>query len=175
VAATTTAPASSTPPTTTAPAKKTRDDDETDKPFREGYLLLNVEPSGQVYVNGVYRGEASPSLRLTLPAGMQSIECRRAQHETYLENLRIVPGELSQRTISLKKLRGIISLATTEGADFFIDGQFIGVTPILRPIEVGAGTHTLTLKKERYYTWTSDVTVESDATVPLRITLSPRY
>ena len=157
------------------PAKKARTTDETEKPFREGYLLLNVEPTGQVYVNGAYRGEASPTLRLTLPAGMQSIECRQAQHETYLENLRIVPGELSQRTITLKKLRGIISLATTEGADFFVDGQFIGVTPILRPIEVAAGTHTLTLKKERYFTWTSEVTIEADATMPLRITLSPRY
>ena len=45
----------------------------------------------------------------------------------------------------------------------------------MRPIEVEAGTHTLTIKKQDYFTWSSDVTVEANATLPLRITLSPRY
>jgi serine/threonine protein kinase len=148
---------------------------ESDKPFREGYLHLHVEPSAQVYVNGVFRGEASPSLRLTLPVGLISLECRLPQHENYLESLRVVHGEVSQRTITLRKQKGIISLATTEGAEFYVDGQFIGITPILRPIDVPAGTHTLTLKKDRFFTWSSEVTVEADATLPLRITLSPRY
>ena len=148
---------------------------EPDKPFREGYLLLRVDPSAEVYINGVYRGEASPSLRLTMPVGLFSIECRANNHETYLESIRVIAGELSQRTISLKKLVGVISLATTEGAELFVDGQFKGITPITRPIEVPAGVHTLTLKKDRYFTWSSDVMVEAGATLPLHITLSPRY
>jgi hypothetical protein len=51
----------------------------------------------------------------------------------------------------------------------------VGITPILRAIEVPAGVHTLTLKKNNYYAWTSDVTVEANGTLPLHITLSPRY
>jgi serine/threonine protein kinase len=160
------------PPAETKPSKPRG---EVDRPFREGFLVLNVEPWAQVYVNGVYRGDASPTLRLTLPVGLFSVECRAAQHATYLESIRIVPGEVSQRTIALKKHVGIISLATTEGAELYVDGQFIGITPILRPLEVPSGVHTLTLKKDRYFTWSSDVTVEADATLPLRITLSPRY
>jgi serine/threonine-protein kinase len=148
---------------------------EPDPPFREGYLLLNVEPYAQVYINGVYRGDASPTLRLTLPANLVSVECRAENRESYLESIRIVPGELSRRTIELKKRVGIISLATTEGAELYIDGQLFGITPILRPIEVPAGVHTLMLKKDRYYTWSSQVTVEANGTLPLRITLSPRY
>ena len=169
------APAEEPKPTTAPVSKPAAARGEGDKPFREGYLMLTVEPSAQVYVNGVYRGDASPTLRLTLPVGLLSVECRKAQHETYLESIRVVPGELSQRYITLKKQQGIISLATTEGAEFYVDGQFIGVTPILRPIEIAAGTHTLTLKKDRFYTWTSDVMVEADGTLPLHITLSPRY
>jgi serine/threonine-protein kinase len=143
--------------------------------FREGYLSVNVEPSAQVYVDGVYRGEANPTLRLTLRAGMHSIECRDPRHQPYAETLRIVPGEVSQRTIILKKLAGIISLAATEGAEFYVDGALVGITPITRPIEVPAGTHTLMLKKDRYFTWTSEIVVEPSATLPLRITLSPRF
>jgi hypothetical protein len=106
---------------------------------------------------------------------MTSIECRADQHESYSESLRIIAGETSQRTILLKKQSGIISLATQEGAELYVDGTLMGITPIMRPIEVSAGTHTLTLKKADHYTWTSQVTVEANATLPLRITLSPRY
>jgi serine/threonine protein kinase len=157
-----------------APAKPKRAAEEPDH-FREGFLQISVEPSGQVYLDGVYRGYANPALRLSLNAGMHSIEVRSEKYENYTETMHIVAGELSQRTVLLKKLKGIVSLATTEGAELYIDGEFIGTTPIMRPIDVDAGSHTVTIKKENFYTWTSQVTIEANATLPLRITLSPRY
>jgi hypothetical protein len=136
---------------------------------------LNVDPAAQVYINGIFRGDAAPSLRLTLPVGTFSIECRADHHQPYTEDVHVTAGELSQRNITLVKEMGIISLATTEGAEFYIDGDLIGVTPIMHPINIPAGTHTLTLKKDRFFTWSSEVTVETDATLPLHITMSPRY
>ena len=68
-----------------------------------------------------------------------------------------------------------IAAATQEGAEFFIDGEFAGTTPIRHPIEVPAGSHTLMIKKLNYFTWTSEVVIEANETLPLRITLSPRY
>ncbi len=157
-----------------APEKKVTEE-EPEKVFREGYLSLTSDQTCEVWVNGKYRGDASPTLRLTLPAGRQTIECRHPKCETYMETITIVSGELSRRNITMQRMRGIISLATTEGAELYIDGQLIGVTPIMRPIEVDAGTHTVTIKKANYFTWTSDVVIESNDTLPLRITLSPRY
>ncbi len=154
---------------------KTKSSDENAKLFREGYLSITADPACEVYVNGTYRGDASPSLRLTLGAGRQTIECRHPSCETYLETVTIVAGELSRRSVTLKRLRGIISVATTEGAELYVDGQLIGITPVMRPIEVDAGTHTVTIKKVNHYAWTSEVVVEANATLPLRITLSPRY
>ena len=166
------------PPAEAAPAEAVKTEPKSEpveKPKRDGYLTLEVEPLAQVYVNGTYRGDASPTLRLTLPAGSQTIECRYPKHEPYTETLRIVAGEASRRTIILKKLKGVISLATQEGAEFFIDGEFAGTTPIRHPIEVPAGSHTLMIKKLNYFTWTSEVVIEANETLPLRITLSPRY
>jgi serine/threonine protein kinase len=163
-------------PSAPVEAAKTEPKNEpVERPKRDGYLTLEVEPLAQVYVNGTYRGDASPTLRLTLPAGAQTIECRYPKHEPYTETLRIVAGEMSRRTIILKKLKGVISLSTQEGAEFFVDGEFIGTTPIRRPIEVPAGTHALMIKKLNYFTWTSEVMIEANETLPLHITLSPRY
>jgi hypothetical protein len=82
---------------------------------------------------------------------------------------------MSQRTITLQKQMGIISLATIEGAQFYVDEDLIGTTPIMHPISLPAGTHTLTIKKDGFFTWSSNVTVEANGTLPLHITLSPRY
>jgi len=157
------------------PPIKPAPEEEPAKVFREGYLSLTADHGCEVWVNGKYRGDASPTLRLTLPVGRQTVECRHPKCDTYMETIQIVSGELSRRHITLKRLRGIISLATTEGAELYIDGELIGLTPIMRPIEVDAGTHTITIKKSNFYAWTSDVVVESNETLPLRITLSPRY
>ncbi|HET6462483.1 MAG TPA: protein kinase [Candidatus Krumholzibacteria bacterium] len=148
---------------------------EGDKPFRQGYLMINCEPAAQVYINGIYRGDAAPTLRLTLPVGLLSIECRANGHEPYLESMRVIPDEMSQRTITLRAEMGIISLTTTEGAEFYVDGELIGVTPIMHPISVAAGSHTLMLKRDGYFTWTSTATVTANGTLPLHITLSQRY
>jgi serine/threonine-protein kinase len=171
----TTPAAADTVAKTTKTTIKPKPRGEADKPFRQGYLLVNCEPNAQVYINGIYRGDAAPTLRLTLPVGLLSIECRANGHESYLESMRVTPDEMSQRTITLREEMGIISLATTEGAEFYIDGALIGVTPIMHPINVAAGSHTLMLKRDGYFTWTSNATVTANGTLPLHITLSQRY
>jgi eukaryotic-like serine/threonine-protein kinase len=158
-----------------APKKAPKPRVETEKTFSQGYLLVNCEPDAKVYINGIFRGDAAPTLRLTLPAGLLSIECRASGYESYLESLSVTVDELSQRNITLRKQMGIISLATTEGAQFYVDEELIGTTPIMQPINVPAGTHTLTLKKDGFFTWSSNVSIDANATLPLHITLSPRY
>jgi hypothetical protein len=160
---------------TAAPVKVAKPRVEAEKTFPQGYLMVNCEPDAKVYINGIFRGDAAPTLRLTLPEGLLSMECRAPGYESYLESLSVTVDELSQRNITLRKQMGIISLATTEGAQFYVDDELIGTTPIMKPINIPAGTHTLTIKKDGFFTWSSNVTVDANATIPLHITLSPRY
>jgi len=162
-------------PVKTASAKAAKPRGESETPFRGGYLLINCDPGAQVYINGIYRGDAAPTLRLTLPVGLLSVECRATGYESYLESMSVTEDELSQRNITLRKQMGIISLATTEGAQFYVDEELMGTTPIMHPISVAAGMHTLTLKKDGFFTWSSNVNVDANGTLPLHITLSPRY
>jgi serine/threonine protein kinase len=144
-------------------------------PPRMGFLKIEAHPSAEVYVDGVYKGDTPPAMSLKLIAGEHKVECRHPRYEDYREVLRIVNGELSRRVITLKKLRGTLSLVTQEGAELYIDGKLIGVTPMREPIDLDSGPHMVTLKKSGYHTWSSEVTVEPKKTLPLKITLSPRY
>lgn len=140
-----------------------------------GYFKIEARPSAEIYIDNVYKGDTPPAMSLELTAGDHKVECRHPRYETYTEVLRIINGELSRRNVTLRKLKGGISFATEEGAEVYIDGRLVGVTPIRKPLELDAGPHMVTLKKTGFFTWSSEVTVESNKTLPIRITLSPRY
>jgi serine/threonine protein kinase len=142
---------------------------------RMGYLKIEARPSAEIYVDDVYKGDTPPELSLKLKAGDHKIECRHPRYEDYAEVLKIVNGELSRRNVTMRTLKGIVSLETQEGAELYIDGRLVGVTPIRKPIELDSGPHMLTIKKTGFFTWSSEVTIEPKKTLPLRITLSPRY
>ncbi|MDH3196658.1 MAG: protein kinase [Candidatus Krumholzibacteria bacterium] len=170
------APASDPPPATPTQERAAPRQEPTPKPKpRLGYLTINADPSAEIYIDGVYQGDTPPALKLTLGAGEHKVECRHPRYESYSEVIKIVNGELSRRSVTLRKLKGTISLATQEGAELYIDGALVGVTPIMRPIEVEAGRHLLTIKKTGYFAWSSEVTVEANKTLPLKIVLSERY
>jgi serine/threonine protein kinase len=157
---------------------KSASDEAVQKPVpevRKGWLSVTVDPWAEIFVDGRYRMDSPTSSPLTLTAGRHTLECRNPQYETYREELHITAGELSRRSIKLKKLEGEIRLFTQPGAEFYVDGILVGVTPMADPITVDAGRHQLTLKKAGFNTWTSEVTVEAKKSIPLRITLSPKF
>lgn len=166
------------PAVTAAPAPQpaaSEPQQETKTVAQTGWLSVSVDPWAAVYIDGHYRSDSPPANNIPLPAGIHSLECRNPQHETYREEIHITAGELSRRSVTLKKLRGHIQLFTEPGAEFYLDGKLYGITPIMKVIDVDAGQHQLTIKKQGYNTWSTEVSVEADKTIPLRIRLSPQF
>jgi serine/threonine-protein kinase len=155
------------------PERKPEPEPKPEPVARVGYLSVSSTPAAEVWVDGTYKGDAP--VKLELRSGRHSVELRHPNYESYQENLKITSGELSRRSVTMKKMQGSISLATQEGAELFIDGERFGMTPIMRPIVLDAGRHTLSLKKQGYFEWSSEVTIEAKKTLPLKITLSRRY
>lgn len=142
---------------------------------RKGWLSIAAYPSAEVHVDGRYIGDTPPTMSVELTSGYHKVECRNPMHEPYIEEINIINGELSQRIITLKKLRGQISLAATEGAEFYVDGTLVGITPIMEAITVDAGKHRLMLKRAGFHIWNSDIHIQANQVLPLKIVLSPKY
>ena len=49
---------------------------------RKGWILIKVDPWASIYIDGQYRGDASPTLRLQLKRGPHSLECRSSKYST---------------------------------------------------------------------------------------------
>lgn len=163
----------------TATADETQTQDPTTrgepvKAVKTGWLSVRTEPPAEIYVDGRYVGDA-PATRVELTNGSHTLECRSPRFETYRETLNITAGELSTRNIVLEALVGRISLSTIDGAEVYVDGILVGVTPIEGPFELDPGRHQLTVKKTGYHVWNNVVTLEEKQLLPLRITLSPIY
>jgi hypothetical protein len=141
---------------------------------KTGWLSVTTEPAAEVYIDGNYIGD-TPRHRLELARGRHTLECRSPNHEPYVETLNISTGELSSRNIIMTTLAGQISLSTNEGAEVYLDGVFLGPTPLKEPIEVEAGRHQLTVKKAGYHVWNNSVVVDARQTLTLKITLSTIY
>jgi len=141
--------------------------------IRNGFLNVESTPSVEVYIDGVYKGDTP--VRLSLRAGAHTVECRDPRFESYKETLKITANELSRRNIPLKRLQGLLNLSTQDGAELYVDGTLAGRTPLMAPVKLDVGSHLITLKKEGHFTWSNELSIEANRTLPLRITLSPHY
>lgn len=144
-------------------------------PAKKGWLSITALPTAEIHIDGRYIGDTPPTLSIELASGFHKLECKQPMHEPYIEEIKIINGELSQRNVTLKKLRGQISLAASEGAEVYVDGTLIGITPIMEPITVDAGRHQLILKKAGFNTWSSEVHIQANDLMHLKIVLSPKY
>jgi hypothetical protein len=157
--------------------EKGEDPEPADKPVkvRKGWLSISADPWAEVYIDGAYRGDTPPALKVELTRGPHRVECRNPGHVSYGETVRITAGELSTRRVMLKKLKGHLSITTTAGAEVFVDGNLVGVTPLGRALELDAGTHQVTVKKAGFNVWNNQIAVIANETLPLNIKLSPIY
>jgi hypothetical protein len=152
-------------------------DAQTDKPAaisRTGWLSVTSEPAAEVYIDDVYIGD-TPLPRFELTNGSHTLICKSPKHDVYQETVIITTGEISSRNIVLRRITGRVSLSTIEGAEVYVDGSLLGVTPLKGPVELEAGSHQITIKKAGFHVWNNSISVEAKQLLPLRITLSPIY
>ena len=160
-----------------APPKETKPEETKPKPkpVRKGWLVVSTDKNSEVYVDGMYRGDSPPAVRIELTAGRHKLECRSSNHEPYTETLNITAGEMSRRSVTLIEMMGKVSLTTTDGAEVYVDGSFKGTTPLAKPLEIPVGRHKLTIKKLGFNTWDNEIVVDANRTLPLNVILSPSY
>jgi hypothetical protein len=166
-------PPTQPPPPPATQAQTQADEQEPPPKAQLGWLSVTSEPYAEVYVDNRYAGDTP--LQIELAPGTHRLECRNPRFETYRESVNITRGELSRRSVLLKKLIGHIALTATEGAEVLIDGIVVGVTPLKDPIEVDVGRHQVTVKKAGYNVWNNQITVSAGQQLPLNIILSPLY
>ncbi|MBU8922753.1 MAG: PEGA domain-containing protein, partial [Bacteroidales bacterium] len=123
--------------------------------------------------DGVFRVSGNRYGPVQIKPGHHRITCRQKDFSEYSETINITVGELSKRRILLRQKIGYLSFQTDPGARIFVNGRFIGITPLSKTISLTSGKHMVEMKKAGFRDWTTEVFIPSDETVNLKISLSP--
>ena len=141
--------------------------------IEHGYLNVHSTPSlARVYINGEYIGK-TPIKNYKLLEGTYTLEIALPNYKEHKETVTIMPGETTDINVTLISI-GFLSInSEPSGAEIFIDGKYIGKTPL--EIEVTTGNHTLTLTKDEYEQYFTNLTLNIGERKEITVKLIPTF
>ena len=147
-----------------------------------GRLAVRSTPSGAlVFINGAFFGETPLHLR-DLALGTHVVQIARPGHAPRSERVTLTPSMPSRSvSVELQKgldlsgpLRGTIDIESTpRGARVFVDGRFLGQTPLRWP-DAAPGTHQVRLELDGFAPVATPVLVRAGASARVTLSLKER-
>lgn len=132
-------------------------------------------PGGTVDVSGGFAVQVGP--RYLIREGDIEVAVSAEGYYDFSTALTVGSEQAQTFAIELQPLPGKLELSTAglDGVEVSVDGEVVGTTP-LAALELAAGEHTLQLRKERYETLDTSVTIEGRATTQqLAVELLPAW
>ena len=100
----------------------------------------------------------------------------RVQAAGYFDETRdalAATGSLSALDVPLRERPALLSVSLDATASLSVDGRPTAATPLLRPVELPAGAHVITLTRNGYRAFTREVTLERGKPASLDAKLQP--
>lgn len=157
---------------TGAPAPDQKDTEQTIALLAEkSYLALpevtiDSDPRGaEVYIDGADVLNGQTPMVIHLVEGKHSLLIRMEGYQSIERDFEIRSRDPSRFTFSMTQERisgGILVTANVRGARIHIDGNVVGVTPMLQPFDAKPGRHQVMVEKDDYTQYAAIVEVMAD-------------
>lgn len=124
-------------------------------------LMVNTTedvPGARASIDGA-APEPLPLMREVKP-GRYHIRITAPGYFPFDAQREVVAGQTRPVEADLKPRPALVSIATADGAEVAVDGRPVGVTPLLRPLELSAGTHLLTVSLRGHRSLSREITVK---------------
>jgi len=127
-------------------------------------LTIESDPPGaSVFIDKAFLGQ-TPYSTLTDP-GSYKLRLSLDEYVPFEQVLDIRPGEPLKVVFKLEKHRAMGNLAVrgnVAGASIYVDGRNVGLTPFPDTIELDAGSHQITVKKDDYAVFSKRVDIQQE-------------
>lgn len=143
---------------------------------RKGTLRVTSYPEdAKVLVNDQKYGRTP--LEIDLPPGSYRIVIRKRGFEPYREQVTIGSKQLYPLRIQMAPkqreiVRGTLKVRSNPNGKVFVDGHYIGQTPVKLPLE--AGLHQVKIRRKGYRPYRADVTMTDGHLQRIVANLEPR-
>jgi eukaryotic-like serine/threonine-protein kinase len=136
-----------------------------------GNLYIASEPEGaSVFIDNQFVG-TTPYRNDDFQTGRYRVSVRRSGFDDYNQTIDVSEGEPAYVYASLRAFGGIIVDSDPSGAEVIMDGRSIGTTPYTNT-RISPGSYRITIRKEGYQEYTSNVTVREQETREVKHMLS---
>ena len=165
-------------PETTAPAPQPAPAPKPAPAAKSTRILIETVPNAHVYVDDVFKGEASPEGRLVVDdakPGVRKIRVSLDGKRPFQQDLTVVAGKDASLKADLADLAGSIKVRSSPGAAVYIDGAQRGTTDPsgdLEVAEVSAGAHSVRVAASGKKEFTQQVTVTAGQSLAVNAPLA---
>ena len=146
------------------------------QPKRKTLVDINSTPEGaSLLLNGVEKGTTPFSGFIT--SGTYTLKLALAYYKTHTEQIKVKglnPGEIARFSYVLEENFGTLKLTGVPiDAEVLIDGKSIG-TGVLTSGKLNIGSHLLTVRGEKYFTFSNEFTVFAGKVSQLNMVLKKK-
>jgi hypothetical protein len=136
-----------------------------------GFLQVTSSPEGaQVLLNGTPVGQTP--LSLSVAPGPEQVVLQLPGYQTYSTRLFVHPGQRLTIEASLIPLLGTLSVnAQPNGSSVFLDGRFVGTTPL--SLSLGPGGYEVRITHPGYFPYQTRVEVQGGQVARIQAQLRP--
>ena len=129
-------------------------------------LHINSEPLGaNLYLDENLLGQ-TPYVGSYLPAGKHTIKLTHADYQDMNKTITLEDNVVSKDNFKLKLAMGNFSVfSTPEGARIYVDYKYTQKTTPATLLNITAGKHVLTLKKDKFYNLKENIYVQKKQTL----------
>lgn len=143
-----------------------------------GSMQVSTSPTdARIIVDGEEAGN-SPVMLDNVEPGTHTITAVQSGYREEVRQIQVTPGERMDVFIELIELgetTGTLEVhASCEDARVYIDGQYMGTCPLFVD-DMNAGAHHVMVRREGYFDYDADVSVESDGNTYLYASMFPLW
>ncbi len=140
-------------------------------PVEYGFLKVTVNPWAKVFVDGKYVETTPIGNPIKVTAGPHVIKLTNPSLKSYTETIDFPAGQVQSRTIQLAPGEGYLRITVNPWADVYLDGEFIGTTPLPRNITLRPGSHQLKLVNPNFDAHEEKIAIIADEILKKHVNL----
>ncbi|MCB9519561.1 MAG: PEGA domain-containing protein [Myxococcales bacterium] len=129
------------------------------------HVVVTDPPNATIAINGIPYSADNAIGPVLLDRGTYEITATAYDHDPYSTTVEIRPQQTTELTFSLNATPqyGSVRFEVVQaGAEVFVDGESVGVTPLAEPIRLLVGTYHLEVRKEGYHPWVRNLEILRD-------------
>lgn len=138
-------------------------------------ISITSSPSGaDVYIGGSYKGVTPLDLTGQYSAGSYAIEIKKDGYVPWLSSMVVKTSETTSISATLIPFKGNVEISSEpDEATIYLDENYVGISP--KTInDIPTGIHSITLKKDGYYDWDSEIEIIKGRTVSINARMETR-